>query len=236
MRPPGPTPCDELSDCQTCNSAVLCEADAGQDRTRCQLAAEALGSACKWTCCPGCCDGNNNCAACLVFVTSGTYPGDLGGLDVADTICQSRPQHLHSYPKPLPGTYKAWLSNSTNSPATRFRCRDATCSAKGYQRVDGVTIAADWADLTTCDGPSSACLQNIISRTENNAPAGLVDKVWTGTETDGTGGNAHCENWTAGFPSLGIMGDSLEDRNGHWTHIPQGRCEESKHLYCFQQS
>src|SRR4051794_30232839 len=52
-----------------------------------------------------------------VFITSGGYSGDMGGLQGADQICQA----LASTAR-LKGTYKAWLSDSTpSSPSTRFR-------------------------------------------------------------------------------------------------------------------
>jgi hypothetical protein len=51
----------------------------------------------------------------LVFVSSGIYAATLGGLSGADATCNSLAASAG-----LPGTYKAWLSDSASSPSTRF--------------------------------------------------------------------------------------------------------------------
>ena len=57
-----------------------------------------------------------------VFVTSTTYKGNLGGLAGADAKCQTRANAAS-----LGGTWKAWLSDSTTSAASRL-----TQSVSGY--------------------------------------------------------------------------------------------------------
>ena len=49
------------------------------------------------------------------FVTTWQGDGNIGGLAAADAICQTEAEEAE-----LPGTYKAWLSDSGNSPSTRF--------------------------------------------------------------------------------------------------------------------
>ena len=44
----------------------------------------------------------------------------------------------------LPGTFLAWLSDDTGSPATRF-----SQDGGPYQLVDGSIVANNWSDLTT---------------------------------------------------------------------------------------
>ena len=73
-----------------------------------------------------------------VFLSSAVYDGAMGGLDGADAKCQALAAAAG-----LPGTFRAWLSDSTGSPSTRF-----TQSTLRYVRVDGVKVADDWADLT----------------------------------------------------------------------------------------
>ena len=73
-----------------------------------------------------------------VFVTSQSHNGDFGGLTGADAFCQNL-----ALTAGLSGTYKAWLSDTTGSPATRF----APASVP-YRLIDGTTIANDWNDLT----------------------------------------------------------------------------------------
>ena len=79
-----------------------------------------------------------DCGPCRVFVSSTTHSGNLGGLSGADTTCQNLANAAG-----LPGTYRAWLSDNTQSPSTRF-----ATSTGAYALVNGVTIAASWTDLT----------------------------------------------------------------------------------------
>jgi hypothetical protein len=223
--------CTTCTSCQVCNRAGQCEADLGQNRTSCQLAGGGAGVCCNGVCCAGCCDANDNCGACLAFVTSTQYTGNLvGGLAGADAKCQARAAAAN-----FPGTYKAWLSNGTHSPATRFRCRAASCSAQGYKRVDGVTIANDWEDLTTCDAANGACLDAALNVTELNQFANVG--VWSNTTTSGTvrEANVHCQNWLAA-PSSGGNAGAAGNVNFLWTATMPANCTAAFALYCFQQS
>jgi hypothetical protein len=157
---------------------------------------------------------------CRVFVTSTAYGGSIGGLTGADEICQ-----IFADGANLPGTYKAWLSDSSASPSTRF-----VRSTGPYRLVDGTQIAADWAHLT--DGS----LRAPITLTENGDTVNDSYYVWTYTKVDGTGGTSgdHCGNWTdatvAGFRGV----DTEKDTN--WTQSGTDDCNISQHLYCVQQS
>ncbi len=156
----------------------------------------------------------------MVFLSSLRYPGSLGGLSGADAKCQSLADVAG-----LPGSYKAWLSDSTSAPASRF-----TRSPGPYQLVNGVTIAANWADLT--DGALAAP----IDLTEaGGAPAG---GVWTNTDANGQeslGGHS-CMNWiSSSMASTGFIGTATLATEG-WTAGPVATCSFTHHLYCFQQS
>jgi hypothetical protein len=161
---------------------------------------------------------------CLVFLTSTVQDGDLGGLTGADAICQLRAQTAN-----LPGTFKAWLSDSTQSPATRF-----VQSPGPYRRVDGVTVANNWADLI--DGTLAAP----ITVAENGAVFDdLALRSWTHTLANGTAGgvnNEHCLNWTSNL--VGEDGDEgqVVATSDNWTDFASGTCNNEFHLYCFQQS
>jgi cysteine-rich repeat protein len=113
---------------------------------------EAAGKACDDGLCyngtnSGICDGAGNCMVaegtgyvgdCTVFVTSGVYDGALGGVSGADYLCQTLAQQ-----QGLPGTFKAWLSDSAASAGQRL-----THSAVPYVDVWGRRIADNWQDLT----------------------------------------------------------------------------------------
>ena len=85
----------------------------------------------------GACGGAESCT---VFVTSTVHDGSLGGLAGADAICQTRADSPGSLA--APGTYKAWLSDATASPSTRF-----TQATVPYKLVNGTTVAPNWAGL-----------------------------------------------------------------------------------------
>ncbi len=165
-----------------------------------------------------------------VFVTSESYSGNLGGLDGADAKCQARADAAN-----LPGTYRAWVSDSTGSPSTRF-----TQSAIPYKLVDGTLIAGNWADLV--DG----ALVTTITKTEfggappttNFCGAGQVT-VWTNTSANGTMTNASssCSNWTGGGGGS-IWGFATRTDSGWSQWCSGGACVGAiwvSPLYCFQQ-
>jgi hypothetical protein len=156
------------------------------------------------------CDGNavNGCEcpadSCLtaqklcakrVFITSLKYDGNLGGLAGADAKCQAR-----AVAATLPGTYKAWLSDATGSPSTRF-----TKSTIPYRLVDGTLIANDFVDLTDGTVPGK-----VVKTETGGAPirtgfCGPQDPmvpdrimVWASTAANGTLGSVTgtCTNWS----------------------------------------
>src|SRR3989344_4313337 len=73
-----------------------------------------------------------------VFVTSTLYSGNLGGLAGADARCQERANVAN-----LGGTWKAWLSDTTTSAASRLEH-----SPNPYTLVNGRIIADNWEGLT----------------------------------------------------------------------------------------
>lgn len=164
-----------------------------------------------------------NGGPCLVFVTSAEFSGNLGGLTGADAVCQQLAQA-----NALPGTFRAWLSDETGSPSTRF-----VQSTGLYVLRNGTVVANDWADLT--DGPLLAPIE--ITEEQSAVVGG---RTWTNTERDGLpllSNQKHCNNWTsAADPFIGHFGRAFAS-NGEWTdsgnHLP---CEQTAHLYCFQQS
>lgn len=84
----------------------------------------------------------NDCdsgAACLsghcvnarrVFTTSTVHTGGFGGLAAADSICQTRANAAN-----LTGTYKAWLSDSTTTVASRRSASDTKATRAASSRT-----------------------------------------------------------------------------------------------------
>jgi Collagenase NC10 and Endostatin len=166
-----------------------------------------------------------------VFLTSTTYKGGaLGGLDGADAKCQAR-----AVAAGLAGTYRAWLSDSTGSPSSRFTRHGAP-----YALVNGSVVANDWAGLT------SGSLRHAINVTELGGPPPTSTTVCGGsyvwTDTDASGQlelSETCGDWSD------VNGDGtrwgLATSQVVWTSsctaalAGMGGCGTLAPLYCFQQ-
>jgi hypothetical protein len=171
----------------------------------------------------------------VVFVTSvegtgnlSSWPdaGGMTGLEAADAICQARADSVQ-----LPGTFKAWLSDSTTSPGQRF-----VHSTVPYVRVDGVKIADNWDDLIAVGGN----IQNTLNLTELGQVVGSEQYVWTATAYPGIKWGPTCSDWTdTPEEEVAMVGDP-EKTNRQWTEAltggaPAQPCSLPQRLYCFQQ-
>jgi len=156
----------------------------------------------------------------VAFLSSPTS-GVLGGLSGGDAICAA-----DATANGLPaGTYLAWLSDGTDSPATRF-----DLNAGPYALPDGTPIAANWADLT--DG----ALLTPINQLADGVTT-LNSWVFTGTNSDGTSVSAsadgeNCVGWTSAG-STGVRGQS-GDIGTTWSNVTSIGCSVTVRLYCFQ--
>ena len=113
-------------------------------------------------------DRNEN----TVFITGKSFISNLGGLAGVDEKCQAEADTSTSI---IPsGTYKAWLSDGTNSPDTRF-----TKSSHPYVLPDGTKIAEDYTDLT--DGS----IQHFVNIGSTGKPVGQK-LFWSSTKPGGT--------------------------------------------------
>ena len=192
------------------------------------------GETCRSTGCPECtadrpcpegqcCSGDGTCGSCLVFMTSSKHTGNVGGLDGADAICQELAEAAGR-----PGTYRAWLSDDSGAPSTRFIRATAP-----YVRVDGAIVANSYADLT--DG---SLLNTAINLTEAGTGGAISpNQVWTSTGDDGQQQLApdNCNSWTNG--AAGFNGDfGLKSSIApSWTGSGTQACNLESRLYCFQQ-
>ncbi len=171
----------------------------------------------------------------IVFVTSASFKSNLGGLTGADDKCQAEADGPASI---VPsGTYLAWLSNGTDSPDTRF-----TKSSHPYLLPDGTKIAEDYTDLT--DGS----ILHAINVDATGAPVLGLQRLWTGTNTDGTSvqqfvANARlnsCNAWTesTGYRAA-VMTGSTAEKSVAWSFYRQESCKytgrQRYRLACFQQ-
>jgi hypothetical protein len=156
-----------------------------------------------------------------VFAGITIVTGNLGGLAGADNRCQTEADNAG-----LGGTFKAWLSDETSSPSTRFSRGDGA-----YRLVDGTVVANSWDDLT--DGT----LQHGITMTANGETPDFFAEVWTGTATDGLpSGSDWCQNWTSGSNVRSALKGSHGATDGRWTSASISTCQLPARLLCFEQA
>lgn len=157
-------------------------------------------------------------------------PMTYGGVAGADGLCQAAADEAG-----LSGTFAAWLSHgAATGPAVRFSHEGGP-----FVRLDGVEIAADWADLT--DGEIAAPIVVDANGVEWSGDAQPESVVITHTNADGSsaGGITPCQNFTG--PS--IVGPRWADAgqtDATWTENNDSwDCESDTlggpSLYCFQQ-
>ncbi|MEM8962282.1 MAG: hypothetical protein AAGD38_12435 [Acidobacteriota bacterium] len=155
-----------------------------------------------------------------VFVTSATYDGNFGGLEGADAACQTLADAAE-----LGGTYQAWLSDSAESPSTRFD------QLGSFAMIDGTVIANDWADLT--DGG----LQNVLNLTETNETLGVGELVRTSTMDDGTAETLNCDDWSTSDTGVQATAGQVSGTSSPWTDSGfVVACNLELRLYCFERS
>lgn len=160
----------------------------------------------------------------IVFVTSVSFNGKLGGLKVADDKCRAQADDPASI---VPtGTYLAWLSDGTDSPDSRF-----TKSFHPYLLPDGTRIAENYTDLT--DGS----IQQVINIDSTGKTVGK-NLFWTDTNEDGTTAQAFCtcNGWTDPY----TMARGMVGNTGHtsttWSSYQQSLCNTiPNRLACLQQ-
>ena len=169
------------------------------------------------------CESNCKVTNRIVFITSNSYTGNMGGLDGADSICNQLASAAQ-----LTGTYKAWLSDDTSSPAGRFTHYGQ------FVLVDGDPVANDWEDLT--DGT----IMNPINIDENgnNFPEEYF-YVWSNTDSDGSvyETTSICLNWTTDSPDERGRGAYPALTDYRWTRPTYtNNCGNTIfRIYCFEQ-
>lgn len=155
-----------------------------------------------------------------VFRTSMKYFGAFGGLDQADTDCQSL-----ATANGLGTGWKAWLSASTVNAKDRIVLGSAPITL-----VDGVTeVVAHGTDLLGDGG-----LEHTINQDETKTTGVVGASAWTGTTIHGVlapAPNNTCHDWLI-EDGGGGAGATTTDPQG-WTYSALQACSTSFSLYCF---
>jgi len=161
-----------------------------------------------------------------VFITSAAYQGgQFKGMIGADQRCRSLAAQagLANF-----AGFKAWLSDSTTSPAQRMY------NGRGrYELVNGLLVAENW------DALLAGALKNPIDATEKGEVHHT--SVWTGAYPDGTTtpGSNHCLDWTSSDDNNKEFYGVSSEITADWTLAdvivnPTG-CGDHLALYCFEQ-
>ena len=158
----------------------------------------------------------------VVFVTSLTYSGALGGVTGANQKCQQL-ANASTNSRVKGRSFRALLSTTTSAAKTRL-----VQGTGRYLRPDGTTIAANWVAL------HSGTLSAAISLDENGTPL-MAGKAWTNTLIDGTSSSSDCLIWNNNAPGArGVVGD-LMSTTSSWVTAASVSCDGVNHLYCFEE-
>jgi hypothetical protein len=162
----------------------------------------------------------------IIFVTSISYPSNLGGLDGADEKCRQRAQAAG-----LSGTFIALLSTSTVSAKSRLG------TARGWVRTDGKPFADRQEDLFS-SSPTTLNAARIyypprLDEFGNVLPLNTV--VMSGTQFDGTldpqGGS--CSDWTSTAAMMKTVGFPRDGAHGY-IFAGWASCPYSSNLTCIE--
>lgn len=173
-------------------------------------------------------DCSNDCdRPRIVFMTSDSYGGNLGGVVGADTKCNTLAANGAASLKGR--TFKAWITGAQENTSPWVRIRDPNLSG-WYKLVNGDKVGRGWAGLT--DGS----LDGEIVRDENGELTN-ASGVWTNTKSDGLRAETvHCSDWSSPDPDgKGVFGAaSLGEPGPQWTYYDTSTCAGGKRLYCFE--
>lgn len=165
------------------------------------------------------------CTSCqnkqIVFVTSATYNGAMGGLVGADQACNNLAKSAG-----LSGAFKAWLSDSSTD------ARDRVTGGPWFT-VQNDLVACDTAELTTTG------VRHPINLTESSG-ASPMELVWTGTRYDGTADaivdHDICSDWTSAVDSPEALVGRSDLTGKLFTMTQSAFCSHALPIYCFQGS
>lgn len=182
------------------------------------------------------CESGCNWQARLVFISSLSYSGDLGGVAGADEKCRAL---ADAADLPDPESFRAWLSDGSESPNSRFQ--GIAVADRPYVLLSGKIVAESYVDLTQ-NGPHTG-----IAITETGETV-FDEFVWTNTSPfgDQVSFNDHCGGWDSasalgvarvGYNALAVeFGPDFQawKQQRYWTSFLDDQCHKLYRLYCFE--
>lgn len=181
------------------------------------------------------CSATCDLEASRIFITSRPYSGDLNGLTGADLLCQNLAKAAGwTNTKQL----RAWLSNSDESPLTRFVGVDPD---RPYALVNGKRAANSFTDLIA-SGPGDGITLDELGAVHSSV------RVWTNTAVTGAvfSQSDHCANWVSdsnqflGWTGINAVPKLPADEwqkwadQKQWTSRVFRSCDYQHHLYCLE--
>jgi hypothetical protein len=165
--------------------------------------------------------------AMRLFVTSASYSGNLSslrgtsaaGLQAGDALCNNAAQGAV-----LGGTWKAWLSDSTENAIDRI------ADLGPWYRIDGKKVFNNRANLQT----TPLATLSVDERGET------LDwgETWTGTGATGTSSGHTCDSWSTAarsYYTLGEFGNTCSTSSAWTSAGDDGQCDVKRHLICIEQ-
>lgn len=154
----------------------------------------------------------------VIFVTSESFSGNLGGLAGADAKCQALAAAAL-----LGGTFRALVATAGSPTSLTSRVTQSTVP---YRLPNGAFVAASWSAL------ASVNLLGPINVTETRLPS-PVRPVWTNTGIFGNAREADCNAWTLAFPSG--SGRTARTDRATLDSPDLTPCDTLAALYCIEQ-
>lgn len=159
-------------------------------------------------------------SAHLVFVTSSTYNGNLGGLSGADAKCQAQADAGG-----LGGSWRAILSDGSIS------AKDRLLIGGPIYDMHGLLVAKNAEDLW--DG----ALSQSIHVPENWGST--VSVRFSGTQANGSSSGQHCNNWTSSSAltsvSIARNGPYVGAQNQEWIEWSTTNCTADAAIMCISE-
>lgn len=154
----------------------------------------------------------------FAFATSTLYTGsEIGGVAGADEKCAAA-----ATAGGLPGTYLAWIADSSTDPNARFSRAGGPYRRPPYS----ASIAENYQDLV--DGEHAARIDN-----DEFGVRSPPNFRWTNVNANGTRTGANdCSGWTS---DSGVGAAGSRETNSAWTAAGTRSCAEANRLYCIQQ-
>jgi hypothetical protein len=186
-----------------------------------------------WSPCDRCdskrCEADGVCDA-LVFLTHGTYPGELSatpGTAAADGVCAKEAETAN-----LKGTYKAWAAATVTTPDVPW-ARIAPARGK-YRRSDGVIVLDAFDDMNHGQTALLAPIDLSFDGAGDTIAWPNGTEVWTAVAFNDEASASDCGQWTKKEPGFkgayGVVGGA----EYRWSYDAVGGCDTPRHFYCFQ--